>query len=69
MGHFDPWTILYCQNDEVSTVCTPWFQGREVVADTPTVSRSELLLGHRSSSAQRGILIDLGIDRFLGDYD
>ena len=58
MGRFDPWTEVCCQNDEVSTVCTPSDMSREGVADTPTHVRSKLLLDMCSSSAQRGILID-----------
>ena len=69
MGHFDAYGYIQCQNDEVSTdVHTPE-QSREGVADTPTVPRSKLPLRDRSSSAQRGILNELGITRFLGDYD
>ena len=54
MGHFDPMVDIYCQNDEVSTVCTPMdpsVSGREVCADTPTVDASKLALVDRSSSA------------------
>ena len=35
MGHFDPWTIVYCQNDEVSPVCTPMFRVAKGSVNTP----------------------------------
>ena len=41
MGHFEAYTDVHCQNDEVSTVCTGRYSasGRERgVSDTPTVT-------------------------------
>ena len=43
--------------------------GREGVADTPTDDASKLALVVRSSSAQRGILNDIGFGLFAPDYD
>ena len=69
MGHFRPYPGHYCQNDEVSTVCTPWFStrnGRRYPHGHPAASCS---WGDRSSSAQRGILNAPGFKRFAPDYD
>ena len=40
MGRFDPHLGLYCQNDEVSTVCAPVF----MTSDLPLVDLSEVIL-------------------------
>ena len=49
MGLFDPYLILYCQNDEVSPDVHPRVtRGRR--SDTPTVDGSKLPLVDRSSS-------------------
>ena len=69
MGHFDAYPALCCQNDEVSTVCTPSISVREGVADTPTDHGSKLPAVVRSSSAQRGILNEVTFSRFAPDYD
>ena len=45
MGRFDPWTQVQCQNDEVSTVCTPTGRVREGVDHTPADPADKLLLG------------------------
>ena len=53
MGHFDARVGLYCQNDEVSTKCTPPYttdvtrKGRQIPPRQPA---DKLLLGCRSSS-------------------
>ena len=54
MGHFGPYLRVYCQNDEVSTMCTP--RGR---SDTPTVDGSKLPSVDRSSSDLADCRIDL----------
>ena len=49
MGHFDPCTKVYCQNDEVSPSVHPQVHAKWT-SDTPTGTRSKLLLGACSSS-------------------
>ena len=45
MGLFEPWVDYYCQNDEVSPVCTPLFvtrKGRSIPPDTALRCHSSL---------------------------
>ena len=71
MGHFGPWTDIYCQNDEVSTDGTS--------ADPRNVTRKGRQIPPRSHAAsclcdfaphltQRGILIGLVSIRKLGTF-
>ena len=69
MGRFDPYVDVYCQNDEVSTVCTHRFRDAKGSVDTPTDPADKLLLGSASHLPQRGILNDLGFDGFTGLFD
>ena len=55
---------LYCQNDEVSTVCARVFR----TSDLPLVDLSEVLLDHVLSDPRPDILNGLEIRRFTGDY-
>ena len=72
MGLFRPYGRLYCQNDEVSPVCTP-IVTRETVVRYPHRPRSKLLLGSAPHLTQRtasgGILNASVFKRFTGDYD
>ena len=57
MGRFDPYSVVYCQNDEVSPdVHTPE-QSRERVARYPHGRDSKLSASAAPHLAQRGILI------------
>ena len=72
MGRFDPYLEVYRQNDEVSPdVHHPYTA--KCAPDTPTVTRSKLLLGDGSSSglarARYGILNGSVFRRFTPDYD
>ena len=72
MGRFDPWSKVYCQNDEVSpdvhTRFTPDVT-RSGRPDTPTDHAASCLCGLLLIWPQRGILNGPVFRGFAPDYD
>ena len=66
---FMPGVGLYCQNDEVSRVCTQTCHAKGS-SDTPTdMTQQAAPVMSAPHLTQRGILNGSSFERFLGDYD